>query len=528
VNGARPFDAGPCSKQFQRRCTLVKIALQHIFRHNVKPTLVLFYLITIAAYAEPPRWVRAISSQASGDSCVPTQCDDVSYAVKVGPDDQKFILGSFSGTARFAHTTLVSAGGLDVFLASYGRSGELLWIVQAGGPGNDNGQGMALDRAGNIYVTGQFTDTATFGSTNGATQTATGIGSTMFLAKYRPSGVLVWVQTGVAPYAQQSSSEGVAVDPASGTVYISGFSQDEVIFSSANGTVNTVPGVGTWHMVLAKYDTRGNFEWGQTNQANPNSISYGVAVDAEDNAYVTGWIEDTTTFTSSDGNNLTVTGFSPAQTSGDYPDDVFLVKYDRHGNAKWVNHIGGYVGRGSAVAVSPNGEVTIVGQIGNIDFGSPGEAETIATSQPPGTSVNLGGGDFTNPFNLDAFVATYDSAGVLRRVLRKGDSNQQAATGLTYDHKGDLYVTGVFQGTNDPQNLFVLKFSGRKLLWTKVAENAGVFVLHNTEVSPAVSVDSDGRVFVTGGYQGTARFGRIRLHGTGAADIFLAELAPED
>jgi hypothetical protein len=115
----------------------------------------------------------------------------------------------------------------------------------------------------------------------------------------------------------------------------------------------------------------------------------------------------------------------------------------------------------------------------------------------------------------------------LRRALRKGNSDQEAATGITYDHKGNLYVTGVFQGTDHPQNLFVLKFSGKKLLWTKMAENAGVFIFDNTVISPAVSVGPDGRVFVTGAYQSTATFGRITLHGTGAADIFAAELAPD-
>ena len=477
--------------------------------------------------AETPSWVRAITSSGSGNACDPNGCDDIAYAVKVGPDDHQYVAGRFSGIAQFAGTTLVSAGGLDTFLAKYGHSGELLWIVQAGGAGDDSGLDLAFDRAGNIYLTGGFTNAATFGPTDGATKTVTGTGPTIFLAKYRSSGALVWVQTGTASFVEVNNAFGVAVDPAAGTVYITAASQGGVTFSSANGTGNTVPGVGTWHMVLAKYDTSGNFQWGQTNAAQPNSIPYGVAVDAQDNAYVTGWLEDTTTFSSQDGNAITVTGFSPAQTTGDFPDDAFLVKYDSHGNAKWVNHIGGYVARASAVAVSHDGEVTIVGSIGNIDFGSPGEAVTIATSQPPGTNINLGGGDFTNPYNLDVFIASYDSAGVLRRALRKGGSRDEAATGAAYDRKGHLYVTGVFQGKTVPQNLFVLKFSGRRLLWVQTATNAGVWVTNNTVLSPAISVGPAGRVFVTGAYQGTASFGTITLQSVGSSDIFLAELAPD-
>jgi Beta-propeller repeat len=490
----------------------------HFFRSNLKSSLLLFCLITTAAHAKDPSWVRATSFGGSGQ--------DFAWAIKAGPDNRQCVTGSFSSTANFAHTTLVSAGGLDIFLAKYGRSGELLWIVGAGGPDDDSGQDLAFDRAGNIYLTGSFTNTATFGSTNGATKTVTGTGITIFLAKYRPSGALVWVETGVAPFVEQNNGIGVAVDADAGTVYITGSSQENTTFSSANGTANTVPGVGTWHMFLAKYDTSGNFQWGQTNAANPNSLSYGVAVDSKDNAYVTGWLEDTTTFSSNDGNSITVTGFSPAQTTGDFPDDAFLVKYDRNGNVKWVNHIGGYKGIGSAVAASPTGEVSLVGFVGNINFGSPGEAETIATSQPPGTSINLGGGDFTNPYNQDGFIATYDAAGVLQRALRHGGSKQQVTTGIAYDLRGNLYVTGVFQGLMNQPNLFVRKYSGRRVLWTKTAVNAGVFSSNNTTaISPAVSVDSEGRVFVTGGYQGTASFGRIKLHSVGSSDIFVAELA---
>jgi hypothetical protein len=281
-------------------------------------------------------------------------------------------------------------------------------------------------------------------------------------------------------------------------------------------------------MFLVKYDTSGNFQWGQTNQASLNSFSNSVAVDTKHNAYVTGWLEATTTFTSNDGNDITVTGFSsPVQTSPDFPGDAFLARYDRNGNVKWVNHIGGYKGMGSAVAVSPTGDVSIVGFVGNINFGSPAEAETIATSQPPGTNLNLGGGDFTNPFNRDALIATYDAAGVLRRTLRRDGSEDEVATALVYDLNGDLYVTEVILGLNSQPNLFVRKYSGRSLLWKKEAVNAGIWNGNDTVISPAVSVDTNGRIFVTGGYQGTASFGGIKLHSVGSSDIFVAELAQD-
>jgi hypothetical protein len=499
----------------------MKITRNNFSPSQLKWALPLFCLITTAALAKTPKWIAANSAGGTGSG--------FSYAVKVGPDNHQYVTGSFSGTATFGSTTLTSAGGQDIFLAKYAGPGDLLWIVQAGGSSDDSGQEVAFDVAGNVYLTGMFTNSATFDSTSSSTITVTGNGITLYLAKYTSAGVLVWVQTGVSQYSEQNNPVGLglAVNAAAGTVYITGYAQYNTTFSSANGTSNTISGVGTWHMILAKYDTSGNFLWAETNAAQPNCIAYAVAVDASDNSYVTGWMEDQTTFYSANGENITVTGFSPAQTTSDYPDDAFLVKYDPNGNALWVNHIGGYKGIGSDVAISPSGDISLVGFIGNINYGSTGEAETLVSSQPPGATVTLGGGVFTNPYNQDILIVTYDSAGVLKLADRRGNSDQEEASGMAYDLSGNLYVTGIFLNATSQLTLFVEEFSGNKLLWQKAAGNAGVWMGGNNGITPAVSVDSSGNIFVTSEYEGTASFGGINLLSPGPSSIFLAELAPD-
>jgi len=499
--------------------------------HFVASTFLLFLLSSFTAGEDfqkthTPTWTRAESFGGSGP--------DVSSTVKVDTRGDRYVTGGFSSTARFGSKTFTSAGGSDIFLAKFGRSGELLWLIQAGGPGDDFGNDIALDREQNIYVAGSFTDSATFPSINGPSKTLTGAAETIFLAKYSPAGKLEWVQTGVGSFGGQNEAFGVAVNPATGTVFITGRGQGDDTFSSSDGTEHTVPGVGSWHMFLVKYDHNGNFQWGQTNEAVFNTVPHKVAADAHDNAYVTGWLEDTTTFHSNNGHDVTVTGFSPAQTTSDFPDDAFIAKYDAAGNVQWANHIGGYKGIAIDIAVSDRGQVSITGFIGNI-VGSPEEAETIATSQPGGKDVNLGSGHLTNPFNTDVFIATYNSAGVLLKARRFGGAENEGGGGIAYDHKGNLYVAGTFQNSinvdgrslngTKPFNLFVLKFKSGTggLDWAKKADGAGSGQ-GELEANPRmIAVTQNDEVLVTGTFQSTAVFDKITLHST-KGDIFLAEL----
>jgi Domain of unknown function DUF11 len=493
--------------------------------HHKYFLLALLLLCPMAAAAQgtPPSWVQAFGSSGNGSN--------VANAIKAAPNHNLYVAGQFSGTATFGGTTLTSAGGLDIFLAKYSPSGSLLWIAQtsqeAGGNTNAAGNGVDLDADGNVYLTGSLYGSGTFysaSSTGTKITVANGEGkNAIFLAKYTSSGTLLWVQTGRSDCGPGCPilGEGVAVNAAAGTVYIAGVTQSNTTFSSADGTNHVISGNGAWTMFLAKYDANGNFQWAELNSASPNSVGHAVAVDAQDNAYTVGWLENTTTFFSADGNNITIGGYSPGQSDGNYPDDIYLAKYDANGNVKWVNHIGGYKAIPSAVTVGPSGEISLAGFIGNINYGSPGEAQTVVSSQPPGANINLGGGIFTNPFNIDEVVATYNSAGVAIRATRRGGSGNKGANGLAYDSRGNLYVAAIAQGNGKPQ-LFVDEYSGKNLLWEATAD-AGIY-LPDPGITPALTVDSAGSVFVAGGYPGTATFGDIKLSATGTSEAFVAEL----
>lgn len=484
------------------------------------------FLFSSQAFSQTPPWGQALSFGGSGT--------EWSYAVRVDRRSNKYVAGSFFGTAHFGTRTLTSSGDLDAFVMKFRSDGAMAWIVKAGGAGVDQAFGIAFDGFENVYIAGSFTDAAIFGSTDGVSKTVNGAGASIYLAKYNPDGKLLWVQSGIAG-GGNNEGFGIAVSPVSGVVYMTGRTQGTDTFSSSNGSSHAVGGVGKWHTYLVKYDAAGNFQWGEQNSAEGNSFSEGVAIDSENNAYVVGWFEGNATFNGRDGKSVTVNGISEGGGNPPYPDDAFVVKYNRHGNVQWVNDIGGYKAIAHAVAVAPDGNIGVTGFIGNINDGSASQAETIAFSQPPGNSINLGGGVFTKPYNPDVFVATYDPSGVLLSAARYGDSKNDSGGGIAYDAQGNMYLSGVFGGSVDfggatltgskQSNLYVAKYSGSTLDWAKMAPGLGI--QSNFEYEPTVAVNSaTGKVFVTGTYVGSGQVGSTTLHSEGDQDIFFANIPP--
>lgn len=484
------------------------------------------FLFSSLAYGQTPPWGQALSFGGSGS--------DGGNVVKVDRRSNKYVAGFFSGTAKFGSRTLKSAGGMDAFLIKFRSDGSMGWIDKVGGPGDDQACAISFDGDENVYVSGSFTGTAVFESTDGASKTVNGAGASIYLAKYNPSGKLLWVQSGITGEGNNEGF-GVAVNPASGVAYMTGRTQGSTTFSSSNGSSHVVGGVGSWHVYLVKYDAAGNFQWGEQNSAAGNSFAESVAIDSENNAYVVGWFENQATFNGRDGKSITVQGISQGAGAPPYPDDAFVAKYNSHGDVQWVNDIGGYKAIAHDVAVAPDGNIGITGFIGNIDDGATSQAQTIVFSQPPGTSINLGGGVFTEPYNPDVFAAIYDPAGVLLSAVRYGDSQNDSGGGIAFDAQGNMYLSGMFGGTVDfggatlkgpkQSNLYVVKYTGSTLDWAKMAPGLGI--QGNFEGEPRVAVNlATGKVFVAGTYVGSGQVGATTLNSLGDEDIFFASIPP--
>jgi hypothetical protein len=131
---------------------------------------------------------------------------DVSgQAIGLVPDGGAIVSGLFAGVATFGGVELTSAGSIDAFVAKIGTDGTWVWATRAGGTGSDRGSGLAIAPDGSAIVTGDFSETATFGPHS---VTSAG-GWDLFVARVDAGGGWSWAIRGGG--AGNDAGLGVAV-----------------------------------------------------------------------------------------------------------------------------------------------------------------------------------------------------------------------------------------------------------------------------------------------------------------------------
>jgi len=169
-----------------------------------------------------------------------------------------YVTGSFSGTVDFdpgAGTAPLSAlAGSDAFVAKYDAAGNYIWAVSFAETDNSTGKAVAVDPTFNVYVTGNFTGTITFGTDTSYTSLG---GNDAFICKLNSTGGVVWADR-IGGNSLENAT-GIAAD-ATGNVYACG--------NFENGTIDLDPGpgsanylAGTSIVYLVKLNASGDLVW---------------------------------------------------------------------------------------------------------------------------------------------------------------------------------------------------------------------------------------------------------------------------
>ncbi len=159
--------------------------------------------------------------------------------VDVLADGGALITGSFAGTVTFGagdpgETTLTSAGGADVVLVRLDSMGRVVWARRAGGASGETGYAVAALPDASSFVVGRYGNmAATFGPGEACARTlspfASGAStSDLFVARYDPSGALVWARRGGG--TNVDAARGVDAI-ASGRVVVTGFFSGNATFA---------------------------------------------------------------------------------------------------------------------------------------------------------------------------------------------------------------------------------------------------------------------------------------------------------
>jgi hypothetical protein len=412
---------------------------------------------------------------------------DYGYGAVTDSAGNVYVTGKFVGTADFGSTILTDNGSGDVFVAKYAKDGTFRWAVRAGGTGTDDGQDITADSLGNVYITGQFTGTATFG----AFDLISAGSQDIFVAKYDTSGTVLWAKR--AGGTSFESGLGLASDR-DGNVVVTGFFRDSFMYGSTQLT-----SAGNADIFVARYDPAGNVLWARQAGDITADAGHAVAFDASDRAVVTGSFKGTVQFGT---NTLVSAGLT----------DVFVVMYDASGNVVWAKRGGGASGAvGNAAATDVFGNTYVTGNFsGSAEFGT-------------NTLMDAGNGDM--------FLVKYDPAGNVITAARAGGADAEAGNGIATDPSGNVIVTGFFRGTSvfggtsltsaGRDDIFVAKFnSSAAVLWAWGAGTTG------DDRGHGVAADRSGYVISAGTFGNTVQFGRTSLTSVGATDVFVFRMGP--
>jgi uncharacterized protein (TIGR03437 family) len=236
-------------------------------------------------------------------------------------------------------------GTCDAFVTKFGPDGAMLWSTYIGGILDDWATGVAVDGAGNVWVTG-YTRSANFPLVNpiqGTLDNGASDDYDAFVAKLDPTGSKLLYSTFLGG-AGDDGAAGIALD-AAGNAYVTGTSQSGIGF----------PGALNGGIFVTKLDTQGALVY---TFIRPNGSASGIALDAAGSAYVA-------------GTNSSINPSSATQTFGP-PGNAYAIvfKISPDGSKKiYETALGGSVSAaGAAIAVDSSGAAYIAGSTSSVDF----------------------------------------------------------------------------------------------------------------------------------------------------------------
>lgn len=399
--------------------------------------------------------------------------NDGIYAVETLPDNSTLVAGTFGGTTDFQPgsgvTVLTSRGQSDVFIARYSTRGKLLWVGQIGGAGGrvdsdplyspvtatigefENRTGPSANKQGEyvttlkvrgdvLYIAGSFQATANFDTRPGAEFNRRSDGyHDAFIAAYRVAdGSLVNAFSFGGPF------DDVVKDLAftsNGDLIATGQFTRQADFNPLSA-VTSRQADGRDDIFVARYTPEGRLTWvytagGDAIRLDERDSGEGVAVDANDNVYVTGSFAGRADWDP-----------SPAKFRVEAIDktDAFLLRLSPRGKLDYIKPFGGegYDG-GRNIAIDAQNRLYISGYFSETANLDPGAGRISLVAREEGDSRDTDDDD-QGIDEFDLFLGQYSLTGDAAWVRQIGGDDYELLGQMRLADDGSVLVSGSFAG----------------------------------------------------------------------------------
>ncbi|MDH4473752.1 MAG: T9SS type A sorting domain-containing protein [Fluviicola sp.] len=378
----------------------------------------------------------------------------------------------------------------------------------AGGSANaENGKAICVDVAGNVYVTGSFSNTVDFDLGAGTANLTSNGSNDIFIASYTSAGVYRWaVRAGGIAADNNSPSGGICTDGVS--VYVTGsYNGAATLFGGISLTPNG--GAGTDAFVAKLNCTTGAFTWA-VSMGGTGSVDTGVAMclDPSGNPYLLGSF------------NLTMSGACGNVSLGG--SDIFVSRLNPT--------------TGACVWMASGGSATNDGTLGGGICYDLNTTELVVASTTNTGLATFGGFNVTSVGGIDMCVLELNSTtGAWLGAVGSGSATTDDAIACAYDPSTtNVMVCGAF--TNNmtlPGGISLTASSAgiQDAWWGSYSVSTNGFVWARAAVGTGldrangIAVDGNGSVLITGQYvNNPTTFGALSLTNTnsgGFDDMFV-------
>ncbi len=345
---------------------------------------------------------------------------DAAGAVAVNSAGEAYVTG-FTGSTDFPLASPLQAqheGEYDAFVSKLNAAGSaLVYSTYLGGNGKSIGAGIAL-AAGDAYIAGSTTST-NFPTTAGAVQTKAGGEEDAFVAELNASGSALVYSTYLGGKGNDQA-RAIAVD-AGGEAFVTG-TTTSTNFPTANAQQSK--NAGESDTFVTRLNTAGSGLLYSTYLGGAGEdAADAIAVDAASDAYVSGLTGST---------NFPIKGGVQSQNGGEF--DAFVTKLDPTGKLVYSTYLGGSANDDSnGIALDAAGDAYITGTTESTNF------PTKNAWQPH------------NAGSFDAYVAELNAAGnALVYSTYLGGADEDVGYAIAVDAAGQAYVAGATDSVDFP------------------------------------------------------------------------------